>query len=113
MLALTTTGRRSGLRRTTTVAYLQRGDAFAVTALNLGSDRHPAWCLNLLANADASVHVNGEDRPVRAREARGEEANALWRAIVDRLPTTGQFRQLARREVPIFVLEPVAPRRPG
>jgi deazaflavin-dependent oxidoreductase (nitroreductase family) len=113
VLALTTTGRRSGLRRTTTVAYLQHRDGVAVTALNLGSDRHPAWSLNLRADADASVHVNGEEKPVRAREARGEEADALWRAIIDRLPTTGQARQLARREVPIFVLDPVPLRGPG
>src|SRR5881398_3470903 len=104
VLALTTTGRRSGRPRTTTVAYLRHGDGYAVTALNLGSDRHPAWCLNLRADADASVHVNGEDKPVRAREARGDEADALWRAVIDRLPTSGQFRRLARREVPIFVL---------
>src|ERR1700736_1585707 len=50
VLALTTTGRRSGEPRTTTVAYLERGDAFVVSALNLGSDRHPAWCLNLRAS---------------------------------------------------------------
>ena len=107
MLALTTTGRRSGLPRTTTVAYLRHGNGYAVTALNLGSDRHPAWCLNLRSDPNASAHVNGEDKPVRAREALGEEATALWGAIIDRLPTTRQFRQLARREVPIFVLEPV------
>ncbi len=47
VLALTTTGRRSGAPRTTVVAYLQRADAYAVGALNLGSDRDPAWCLNL------------------------------------------------------------------
>jgi hypothetical protein len=75
--------------------------------LNLGSDRDPAWCLNLRADANASVHVDGEAKPVRAREARGEEAEALWRALIDRLAPTGEFRRLARREVPIFVLDPV------
>src|SRR5437660_2192872 len=66
VLALTTTGRRSGLQRTTTVAYLQHGNGYAVTALNLGSDRHPAWCLNLRADPRARVHVNGKTAPVHA-----------------------------------------------
>ena len=47
VLALTTTGRTSGAPRTTVVAYLQHADAYAVGALNLGSDRDPVWCLNL------------------------------------------------------------------
>src|SRR5438093_9731012 len=45
VLALTTIGRRSGERRSTVLAYVRREDAYAVGALNLGSDHHPAWCL--------------------------------------------------------------------
>lgn len=107
MLALTTSGRRSGTKRTTTVAYLSHGNGYAISALNLGSDRHPAWCLNLRADPNALVHINGEVKAVRAREALGEEADGLWHAYLDRLPAAGTFRQLARREVPMFVLEPV------
>src|SRR5438552_18388021 len=69
VLALTTTGRRSGAKRMTTVAYLHHGNAYAVSALNLGSDHQPAWCLNLRADPNALVHVDGESRPVKAREA--------------------------------------------
>jgi F420H(2)-dependent quinone reductase len=107
VLALTTSGRRSGTKRTTTVAYLRHGDGYAVTALNLGSDRHPAWCLNLRADPNALVHIDGEEKAVRAREAHGEEADGLWHAYLDRLPAAANFRQLAGREVPMFVLEPV------
>jgi F420H(2)-dependent quinone reductase len=108
VLALTTTGRRSGTQRSTTVAYLRHGDAYAVSALNLGSDHDPAWCLNLRSDPRAWIYVNGERKAVEARQANGEEADALWRAIIGRLPTTANFRQLARRDVPIFVLDPIA-----
>jgi deazaflavin-dependent oxidoreductase (nitroreductase family) len=107
VLALTTTGRRSGTSRTTTLAYLRQGNGYVLTALNLGSDHHPAWCLNLRADPNALVYVEGERRAVRAREAKGEEAEALWRAYLDRLPSAADFRQLARRDVPMFVLDPV------
>lgn len=107
VLALTTTGRRSGAPRTTTIAYLRHGSGYAVTALNLGSDRHPAWCLNLRNDPSAFVHVDGEQRPVRAREAQDKEADLLWQLYFVRLPAAADFRRLARRDVPIFVLEPV------
>ena len=68
VLVLTTTGRRSGARRSTTLAYLRHGPAYAVGALNLGSDRHPAWCLNLRADPHAWIYVGGEGRAVKARD---------------------------------------------
>jgi deazaflavin-dependent oxidoreductase (nitroreductase family) len=105
VLALTTTGRRSGIARSTTVAYIRHGDAYAVAALNLGSDRDPAWCLNLRADPRAWIYVDGERNAVEARQAEGREAEQLWRALIDRLPMTAKFRELARRPVPMLVLE--------
>ncbi len=109
MLALTTTGRRSGDPRTTVVAYVRHGGAYAVGALNLGSDRDPAWCLNLRANPRAWVEVDGERIAVTARQAAGEEAEALWKAFIDRLPAIAASRALARRDVPMLVLDPRPP----
>jgi deazaflavin-dependent oxidoreductase (nitroreductase family) len=106
VLALTTTGRRSGARRSTVVAYVAVGDGYAVGALNLGSDRDPAWALNLEADPRAEVAVAGERVAVCSRRAAGAEADTLWQAFV------GQFGQIAatldivRREPPIYVLEP-------
>jgi deazaflavin-dependent oxidoreductase (nitroreductase family) len=106
VLALTTTGRRSRKPRSTVVAYLKHGDGYATGALNLGSDHHPAWCLNLRSDPRAWIVVDGQRRGVRAREATGAEAEELWRGFVERLPAIGNARRLARREVPMFVLEP-------
>jgi deazaflavin-dependent oxidoreductase (nitroreductase family) len=106
VLALTTTGRRSRKPRSTVVAYLEHGDGYATGALNLGSDHHPAWCLNLQSDPRAWIEVDGRRRGVRAREAKGAEAEELWRAFVERLPAIGNTLRLARREVPMFVLEP-------
>jgi F420H(2)-dependent quinone reductase len=55
VLVLTTTGRRSGQRRSTPVGYLKHGEAFAVLASNAGNDRSPAWWLNLQADPSAEV----------------------------------------------------------
>jgi deazaflavin-dependent oxidoreductase (nitroreductase family) len=106
VLALTTVGRHSQKPRSTVVAYVEHANAYATLALNLGSDHHPAWCLNLRAHPLASVEVNGERKAVHARQAEGSEADELWQAFIDRLPAVANARQLARREVPVFVLEP-------
>ena len=106
VLALTTTGRRSAKPRTTTIAYLRHEDGYAVTPLNLGSDRHPAWYLNLRADPRAVVHVAGVSRAVRARDAEGAEADRLWARFFEQLPQMRNTRRVARRDVPVVVLEP-------
>jgi deazaflavin-dependent oxidoreductase (nitroreductase family) len=109
VLALTTTGRRSGKRRSTTVAYLRHGEDYASAALNLGSDRDPAWALNVRADPRAWIEVQGEQLEVRARPARGKEADALWAEFIGRVPMIGDSRRLANRDTPIFVWEPADP----
>jgi deazaflavin-dependent oxidoreductase (nitroreductase family) len=107
VLALTTTGRRSGVRRTTVVAYLRDGDRYAIGAVNLGSDRTPAWCLNLLADPDAEIEVSGTRMCVRARRADAAEAQRLWEGFFEQLPAIRNSLALAKRDVPLMVLEPV------
>lgn len=56
-LLITTTGRRSGLARTNGLTYCRdRGDLIVV-ASNGGSDRPPAWFLNLQADPRVTVRV--------------------------------------------------------
>jgi deazaflavin-dependent oxidoreductase (nitroreductase family) len=107
VLALTTIGRRSGKPRTTTVAYLHYGEGYAIGALNLGSDWHPSWCLNLRADPRAWVELEGERREMRTREARGEEADELWERFYAQLSMIRNTHRIARRDVPLIVLEPV------
>ena len=109
VLVLTTTGRHSGKQRSTTVAYLRHGEAYASAALNLGSDRDPAWALNVRADPRAWIEVKGERLEVRARRARSEEADGLWAEFIRRVPMIEDSRRLANRDTPIFVWEPVGP----
>jgi deazaflavin-dependent oxidoreductase (nitroreductase family) len=108
VLALTTTGRRSGKTRSTVLRYVRAGDGYVVAAVNLGSERHPAWALNLRADPNALVTVNGERVPVLATEPTGNEARRLWQALIDDLPASADSVRLARRDrdVPLFVLVP-------
>jgi len=105
VMSLTTTGRRSGRPRTTAVAYFRDGEAIVTTAANLGSERDPAWALNLEANPDALVVIGGERLHMTARRAKGAERERLWGRWVELQGDAARATQaIAGREVPVFVL---------
>ena len=106
VLSLTTTGRRSGKRRSTVIAYLRDGDNYGLFGTNLGNEHYPAWSLNLDANPEAEICVDGERIPVTARRATPDEEARLWRAYRDRVPMVERFREIAGRDLPAWVLEP-------
>jgi deazaflavin-dependent oxidoreductase (nitroreductase family) len=108
VLALTTTGRKSGEQRSSVVAYLPHGDAYAVVASNAGSDRTPAWWLNLQADPNGQVDAEGNRERVRARVAGGEEREALWRRFSAANQSYERYRGYTERELPVVVLDRVS-----
>jgi uncharacterized protein len=104
VLALTTLGRRSGLPRSTAVACFAFGDDLVLAAMNLGVPRDPAWALNLEANPDATIDIGGQTIPVTARRATGDDAAELWSRWLELQPSAEAFRELAQRDIPLFVL---------
>lgn len=113
VLALTTTGRRSGLPRTTAVAGFTYGDDLAIAGMNLGVARAPAWALNLQSDPRASIEIGGRHLTVTARQATSREAEGLWRRWVQIQPSAVTFRELAGREIPLFIVRPRRDGAPG
>jgi F420H(2)-dependent quinone reductase len=68
VLVLTTVGWRSGQPRRTTVLYARDDGRLVVVGSNTGSERPPAWALNLLATPEAEVQIGRERMRVRAGE---------------------------------------------
>lgn len=110
IVLLTTTGRRSGVPRTTPLMAIPDGDRLLVVASNAGKDRAPAWYLNLRADPGVSVQDGGTSRPMHARDAIGTEAELLWEKAIRAYPGYTVYREIARREIPLVVLEPVIDR---
>jgi F420H(2)-dependent quinone reductase len=106
MLVLTTVGRKSGQTRSTPVAYLKRGDAFAVLPSNAGNDRVPAWWLNLQAEPSAEVLAEGGRHKVRARQADPDEDESIWAEFAQMNPGFDEYRNLTERRIPVVLLEP-------
>jgi F420H(2)-dependent quinone reductase len=107
ILVLTTVGRKSGQRRSTPVGYLRHGGAFAVLASNAGSDRVPAWWLNLQAQPIAEVLADRTRHTVTARLADPSEDAALWSAFARLNPGFDEYRRLTDRKLPVVLLEPI------
>lgn len=104
-LLLTTVGRKSGKERSTPLMYLEDGPALAVVASNLGSDKPPAWWLNLQANPIARVRLGSEVRKVTGREATPEERARLWPRFVEMYSDYEEYEKATDRPIPIVLLE--------
>jgi F420H(2)-dependent quinone reductase len=105
ILVLTTTGRRSGKWRSTPLGYLPFGDGYAVLASNAGSDRVPAWWLNLQADPRAEVLADRRARAVRARRASAGEDEMVWAEFARLNPGIDEYRNLTERRIPVVILE--------
>jgi deazaflavin-dependent oxidoreductase (nitroreductase family) len=101
---LTTVGRRSGRERTVPLTYMPDGDALVLVASNGGSDRHPAWWLNLRQAGHAAVQVGPERYDVSAVRAEGTERDRLWSALKRFNPFYAQYEQITDRDIPVVVL---------
>ena len=106
VLLLTTTGRKSGARRTAPVVYLAHGERVVVIGSNAGNTRTPAWALNLRAHPEAEVEVGADRRRVTARVAEGEEREDLWRRMNEQYAGFDDYRSRTSRDISVFVLEP-------
>lgn len=103
---LTTTGRKSGHKRTTPLQSIEDGDNIIFIASNAGHKVHPQWWLNLKANPEATVLIKRDERQMLAEEATGEERDRLWQKAVDQYAGYADYQKTADREIPVVVLKP-------
>jgi deazaflavin-dependent oxidoreductase (nitroreductase family) len=108
VLLLTTTGRKSGRKRTTPLVYLPDGENMVIIASNGGSDQHPEWWLNLRANRKAEVQVGPDTKHVVAEKAQGAERDRLWREVNELYHGYDEYSRMTDREIPVVVLRPEA-----
>lgn len=102
-------GRRSGVLRRTGLIYGEDAGDYVVVGSNGGSDRHPHWYLNALAEPRVRVQVAAETFDAVAREAQGEERTRLWEAMAVIFPQYLSYRKQTGRRIPVVVLEPRRP----
>lgn len=105
-MLLSTTGRKTGKRRTTPLLYLRDGDKLVLVASHGGSATHPIWWLNLQAKPEAEVEIGRQKLAVVARQANAEERNRLWPLVVAMYADYAKYQEKTTREIPLILLHP-------
>lgn len=108
VLDVTTTGRRSGRRRTSHLIATPYDGGLALLGTNFGQAATPAWALNLEADPRATVTYHGDSREVVARPATPAEADEVFALASRFYPGYATYRARigSGRRVRVFVLEP-------
>jgi deazaflavin-dependent oxidoreductase (nitroreductase family) len=104
ILLLTTQGRRSGELRSTPLIHRIDGDRWVAVASRGEAPRNPSWYENLKANPEASIQVKGEEVPVRASTAQGEDRYRLWSLMTEVWSAYDDYQAKTEREIPVVVL---------
>ena|SRR5579859_7041227 len=106
LLALTTTGARSGQQRRSTVMYFPESDhSWLIVASAGGAAAHPAWFFNLAKNPDnVWIEMGNRKLKVTPETLRGEQRATAWQRIVARAPGFGGYETKTDREIPVIRL---------
>jgi deazaflavin-dependent oxidoreductase (nitroreductase family) len=105
-LLLTTTGRRTGERRTAPLIFGRDAGDYLVVASVGGMPKHPGWYFNLQADPHATVQVQADHFAVVARTASPEEKPRLWRIVTEVWPNYDAYQSRTDRVIPVVVLTP-------
>jgi F420H(2)-dependent quinone reductase len=108
VLLLDHVGRRSGTRRTSPLHFLADGQAFVVVGSRGGSDKTPAWWINLRANPQTTVQVGRKRHAVIARQADPAERARLWPRLVQLNSDYAIYQERTARQLPVIILDRVA-----
>jgi len=109
VIILTSVGSKSGKLRKTALMRVEHNGDYAVVASLGGAPKHPVWYYNLVNHP----HVELQDETVKAdylaREVTGDEKARWWERAVAAYPPFAEYQLKTEREIPVLVLEPIAP----
>lgn len=105
VLLLTTTGRKTGKKRTKPLLYLMDGDLVVLVASHAGAPTHPTWWRNLQHTPHAEVQIKHTSLQVEAREATPEERERLWPKLIALYPDYQTYQKRTERTIPVVLLQ--------
>jgi deazaflavin-dependent oxidoreductase (nitroreductase family) len=111
VLLLTTTGNKSGKKRTVPVMYFEHDGTRAVVASYGGSPVHPAWYKNMQANPEVEVQVGSHRYQATAETAGPALRSEIWQKVITSMPQfAGYEKKTEGREIPIVLLREHPPK---
>ncbi len=107
VILLTTTGAKSGAKRTSPLVTVMDGDRYVLVASKGGAPTNPDWYHNLVANPEAVIEIGTDTIPVRTVEHHGEERDRLFGLVAARYPGFNDYVKATTRVIPVFTAERV------
>lgn len=104
ILLLTTTGARTGRRRTTPMMFHRDDGRLLVIASNVGAARHPDWYVNLAAHPRVTVEVGEDTYDADARTVTGAERDRVWAMLKESYPFFAEHEAKTTRTIPVVAL---------
>jgi F420H(2)-dependent quinone reductase len=104
ILLLTTTGRKSGQKRTVPLLYLEDAGRFVIVASLGGAPKHPAWFLNLESNPSVELQVGNRRLHGSALRASPEEKAQFWPRLVAIYPSYADYQRRTTRDIPVVIV---------
>lgn len=108
VVILTMRGVRSGKLRKVPLMRVEHEGRYAAVASQGGAPRHPVWYHNLLASAVIELQDGPRRQEMTVRELSGDERASWWARAVAAYPDYADYQTKTERQIPVFVLEPVA-----
>jgi len=107
IIVVTSVGAKSGKLRKTALMRVEHGGDYAAVASRGGSARNPTWYYNLKTNPHVELQDGATRLDYRAREVTGDEKATWWQRAVEVWPAYDDYQAKTKREIPLFVLEPM------
>ena len=104
LLLLTTTGAKSGEKRTNPLVHTTDGDRVVIIASFGGAPTHPAWFLNIQANPEVAIELPGESFTSRAIIPDGEERQRIYDQHAAQMPRFADYQAMTTRQIPVVVI---------
>lgn len=104
MLLLRTKGARTGRERVNPMMYLDLEGRRYVFASKAGSDTHPDWYHNLVANPTVTVEVGDETYTATAVPVGGEDRDGVYTEQARRYPGFADYQAKTSRVIPVVEL---------
>jgi deazaflavin-dependent oxidoreductase (nitroreductase family) len=105
LVLLTTTGAKSGKRRTNPLAALSQGGHLYVFASKAGAPTNPDWYHNVVAHPEVEVEYGDETFSAVAHVVTGAERDRIFEAQVAQMPGFGEYQaRTGGRVIPVVEL---------
>jgi deazaflavin-dependent oxidoreductase (nitroreductase family) len=108
VVVITSVGASSGKLRKNPVMRVKHDGRYAAVASMGGAPQHPTWYWNLVGHPLVELQDEAAKGDFTARESSGDEREEWWKRAVEVWPDYAEYQTKTDREIPVFVLEPVA-----